>query len=243
MGMLGDIGGVVGGLFGAGDKKAGMEQQLANYQLGLSQLRNTREEAGPSASENITVNPALATAQMGALGAMQGEAAQGGMSAQSRAALQQTMDQTSQQERGQREAIQQNAAARGAASGGASLAAQMAGQQGAANRNAMAGTQQVADARQRALQSMMGAGQLGGQISGQQFGQQSDIAKAKDAISSFNAGQRLNKAQGVNTAYTGMGDLYNKQGQQKAADAAALGSALGGIAGGAAGMATGMPFF
>jgi hypothetical protein len=232
MGLFGDVGGVIGSLMGAGDKKAGMEQQLQNYKMGLDYLKNTKEEAGNSAIENVAMNPALQAAQMSALGALQGEAASGGMTAQDRATQQQSMDAIAQQERGQREAIMQNQAARNTGGGGAGLAAQLAAQQGAAQRNSMAGTQQVADSRQRALQAMAGAGGLAGNIRGQSFGEQSNIAQAKDLINQFNAGQRLKKSTGVQGAYTGLGDIYNTQGKEKAADTAALGAGIGGIAGG-----------
>lgn len=236
MGMLGDIGGIVGGLFGAGDAEAGRKNQLDAYKRGLETLQNTREEAGPSAIENIAVNPALQAAQMQALGALQGEAQAGGMTAQDRATQQQSMDATSQQERGQREAILQQAAARNQGGTGASLAAQLANQQGAAQRNAMQGTQQVADSRARAMQAMAGAGGLAGQIRGQQFGEQSNIASAKDLINKFNAGQRLGKSQAILGGQQSLGNTYNAQGEAKKKEATGMGEALGGLGGGIMGM-------
>ena len=232
MGMLGDIGGLVGGLFGAGDAEAGRKNQLDAYKRGLENLQNTREEAGPSAIENVSVNPALQAAQMQALAALQGEAQSGGMTAQDRATQQQSMDATSQQERGQREAIMQAGAARNQGGSGATLAAQLAAQQGAAQRNAMEGTQQVANSRARAMAAMAGAGKLGGDIRQQGFGEQTNIASAKDLINKFNAGQRLDKSNYVMGGQKSIGDTYNAQGEAKKKEATALGAAAGGIGGG-----------
>lgn len=237
MGILGSIGSLVGGLFGGGD--ADQKRMRDLYQEGLTGMQNVNAEQGASAVRDIAINPQTKTAQMRALGALQGEAAQGGLTAQDRAAQQQSMDATAQQERGQREAIQQQAAARGAAGGGSALASQMAAQQGAAQRNSMVGTQQVADARSRALAAMAGAGKLGGDIQGQEFQQGMGISQAKDAIDRFNAGQRLAKQQAVLGAQKSTADMYGSEAARKKAEAAAMGGAIGDIGGGVLSMFTG----
>lgn len=239
MGILGSIGSLVGGLFGGGGEDQKRMREL--YQEGLTGMQNVNAQTGESNYRDIAMNPALQTAQMRALGALQGEAAQGGLTAQDRAAQQQSMDATAQQERGQREAIQQQNAMRsgGAGTSGAGLASAMAAQQGAAQRNAMAGTQQVADARSRALQAMTGAGQMATGISQQQFGQQSEAARARDAIQQFNAGQRLAKQRGVLDATKSTADMYGAEAARKKQEAAAMGGAIGDIGGGVLSMFTG----
>ena len=239
MGILSSIGGLVGGLFGGGGEDQKRMREL--YQEGLTGMQNVNAEQGESRFKDIAVNPALKAAQMGALGALQGEAAQGGLSAQDRAAQQQSMDATSQQERGQREAIQQQNAMRsgGAGTSGAGLASMMSGQQGAAQRNSMVGTQQVADARQRALQAMTGAGAMATGIGNQEFSQGAEAAKARDAIGQFNAGMRLKKQTGVLDATNRTADMYGKEAARKKQEAAAMGGALGGIGDGVLGMFTG----
>lgn len=231
MGLLGDIGGLVGGLVGGNKARQARKDQTAQYQQGLDYLRGVKEEAGPSAFQDVRVDPATRAAQMGALGMMQGEAAAGGLGVQDRAALQQAQDAQAQQERGQREAILQGAQRRNTGGVSANLGAQLAAQQGSAQRGAMVGTQVAADARNRALTAMAGAGALGGQVRGQDFGEQSSIAQAKDLISRFNAGQRLAKGGQVSGYHRAFGDMYGEQGREQLAQATGLGQQIGGVAG------------
>jgi hypothetical protein len=217
MGLFSGLGSYFGDVFGGGNKKTerGWDEQRGAYEEALRGLKDVNAESGPSEMAKIKINPALRSAQMGALGALQGEAAAGGLTAEDKAALQQTQEAQGQQERGAREAILQNATAKGAAGGGQGLAAQLSAQQGSAQRGAMTGTQIAADARKRALGAMAGAGKLGGEMEQQQFGEQSSAAQAQDLINRFNAGQRLDKAKNVAGAGQKTGDMYADQGQKK----------------------------
>ncbi len=197
----------------------------------LEELRGVKEEAGPSAYENIRSlsDPTLRLAQMGALRQLQETGGAGGLDLGSRVALNQAAADTARRERGSREAILQQMAMRGAGGSGASLAAQLANQQGAAERNAMSGEQAAADARARALAATAQSGELAGGIRGQDWGEASQRAGALDALSRFNASQRLTKG----------GMIYGGQTSDADADAERKKRLFGG-----AGMAAGsfLPF-
>jgi hypothetical protein len=85
--------------------------------------------------------------------------------------------------------------------------AQLQNQQGAAQQSANAGQDAAVAARQRALQSMMGAGALGGQMHQQDYGEAAQRAAAQDRINQFNvmnrqnvAGQNIDRQQQINMA-------------------------------------------
>lgn len=158
----------------------------------VSQGKLNPEEAkaylvGPSAMEQVKVDPRLQQAQMGALQYLQDIANQGGLTAQDRAQLADIEAQQKGVEKSQREAIMMNAAQRGMAGSGLEIASRLAAQQAAANQAAQRGTDVASMAQQRALQAMMQSGQMAGQVRGQEFGEKSAAAEAKDAINRFNA--------------------------------------------------------
>lgn len=178
MGLIGDI----AGLF-AGDN-SGQINDL---------LRNLNPEAGASMYSGIQEDPQLRATQMGTLDALKSIAG-GGLRPEDKAAQLEAMDASNRNERGQRGAIMQSMASRGMAGSGNELAAQLANEQGAANRTSMAGTQAAGNASQRALQAIAMRGQMAGNIRGQDFGNAAAKAGAQDAMSKFNAGQRVTKA-------------------------------------------------
>jgi hypothetical protein len=174
---------------------------------GADELRKAGE-LGPSAYEGISEDPALRDAQLQALGYLQNLGNQQGMDMGAKVAHQEAMAATAQQERSNRGAIMEDAAQRGMRGSGNELLSQLVGSQGSAQRNAMAGQRAAADARMRALQAMVGAGQLGGQVRGQDWQQNAEKARARDTIGAFNAANsrsaisedfagRLARAQGM----------------------------------------------
>lgn len=108
---------------------------------------------------------------------------EGGMDPQARAALGEAQDSNAAAERMSRGAITQNAAMRGTGGSGVEIAAQLANQQGAANRNAASGTRAAADARTRAIGALQSSADIAGGVRGQD-----------SALAQFNAAQRLRKA-------------------------------------------------
>lgn len=172
-------------------------QRLALEQL-VSQGELSPEEAQTifqqdSELSQYSTDPRLRQAQMAALDQLTRIGSEGGLTDTDRAAILEAQNQMGAQERGSREAILQNMAARGLGGSGTELMAQLANQQGQATRGALAGTQIAADARQRALDAILGGGQLGGQIQGQDFAQAQAKAQAQDVINRFNAANMQNQ--------------------------------------------------
>lgn len=202
------VGGVIGDIAGAGDRR-----KARGYWEDLPDL-------GPTEFTTIATDPRLRDAQMTALARLSREGAANGMGVEDRVALQQAQGETAQRERGAREALLQNMAMRGQSGSGVELAANLASQQGAAQSNAMAGAQAAADARRRALAATAQSGALGGGIRGQDYGEQANRATAADSIARFNADQRMKKA----TALSGMSMQDAKRWSDRGAGA---GSAVG----------------
>jgi hypothetical protein len=161
----------------------------------LEALLGVDAEMGASAIDKM--DPQARKRMLDVMESMYRTGSEGGMDAGAKLAAAQTAAQTMGQERAQRGAIEQAFGARGMNSSGAGLASQLAAQQGGAQANKMGGLQAASDARARAMQAMMGAGQMGGQIQGQNL----QAAQAKDAVSQFNANQRLRKAGAISGAY------------------------------------------
>ena len=166
-----------------------------------------QEQSGLS---SYVSDPRLRDAQLAALGRLEQIGAEGGLTAQDRAALQEANMAQDVRARGAREAILQNMAARGMSGSGAELLSQLTGQQAQAQQGAMTGLQTAALGRQRALEAILGAGQLGGSIRSQDFDEAARKAEAQDIINRFNAANRqsqinqnvlgVNQAQAANLA-------------------------------------------
>lgn len=163
-------------------------------------------------------DPAVRKRQLEALQLMWESAKAGGMDPQSKAALQQAQASSAAAERGARGAIVQNAQARGVGGSGVEFGAALANQQGAAQRNSMAGTAAAGDARTRALQAMYQTASGSGQARGQDL----SAAQAKSQVEQFNARQRLQKG----LAMTGQGNVDAQQNRQ---DIAGLGAGAGAL--------------
>ncbi len=220
----GVLGGVAGGLFGGSSERKKAEKQR---EQALLDILNSNPEVGRSAYEGITTDPRLRDAQMSALQGLAEEGRAGGLTIQSRAALNEANALQAQRERGSREAILQSMAQRGMGGSGTELAAALQNQQGSADRSALAGTQAAADARSRALQAMAQSGDLAGGIRGQEFGEKAQQASARDARERFNASQRLTRAGMSANVRTGNAAAYDRAGQRDDQFASGLSSALG----------------
>jgi hypothetical protein len=211
--LLGGIVAGAGSLLGAGGALATTlggaerERELQQQRLGLiegldlptlealtgQQLTPEAIQAltlGPTAFGDITTDPRLRQAQLGALQQLQQIGAAGGLTPQDIARQELINQQIAQQQRGSREALLQQAGARGLAGTGAELGALLASQQAGTQARALAGTQTAAEAQRRALQAILQSGQLGGQIRGQEFGEQAQAARARDIINQFNIQNR-----------------------------------------------------
>ena len=165
----------------------------------------------------ITLDPALKEKQMASLAALQEIADGGGMTLTDQANLNKVRNETNTQSRGAREAILQNADARGMGGSGLELMAQLKNQQDATTRNSNADLDIAAQARDRALQSIIQGGQMAGDIRGQDFDQAATVAGAEDAISKFNA-QNTQQTNMYNTGARNEAQAMNLQNKQNVAD-------------------------
>ena len=121
----------------------------------------------------------------------------GGLRLSDKAALQDQQIENSAKARGDRQAIEANAAQRGVGGSGVHLASQLAGQQADADRDSRSRLSIAAAAKDRALQAIMGAGNLCTGYRNQDFNQQAQKATAADRINMFNA-QNLQSVQNRN---------------------------------------------
>lgn len=204
---------LLGGLFGGNKKSSALSEEalqrlrdisvpdIAERQFQIEELvrqgQITPEEATALLQQEtqlgaISLDPRLRQAQFAALQQLQQVGTEGGLTAASRASLDEIQRAAAGRERAQRGAILQQFAQRGISGSGLELAAQLGAQQAEAGRVSAEGFQTQALAEQRALQALQQAGALGGQIRGQEFGEQAATAQAQDIINRFNVSQRQN---------------------------------------------------
>lgn len=192
------------------------EQQLALQQYqSAGQLSPQMEQAlqlGPSAMQQVKVDPRLAQAQMSALNQLS-QIGQFGMTPAEAAALKEAQRQAMATATAQSKQIQSDFARRGMGGAGAELAARLEAAQAGADRASSSSNQVMQDARQRAMQALMQSGSLAGQMGQQQFGQQSDIARARDIINQFNT-QNSQSVQSRNVGMSNQAQLQNLMNQQ-----------------------------
>jgi hypothetical protein len=169
------------------------EDYVADYQdINLADLEfaeaPTEEsiQLGDTAMAGIQLDPSYKQAQMEALAALQRRGEQG-LTLEEEAARNEIVGAAGIANRGAQEAIMQQAARQGRLSGGDALAAQLATAGQSYDSAARQAAELAASRENRALQAALGAGEFAGNVRSQEFGEQSDVARAKDAIASFNA--------------------------------------------------------
>jgi hypothetical protein len=189
-------------------------------------------QQAPSAYNDISLDPATRAAQMSALSQYTDIANQGGLDANAKLALQQTIDATNAQSQGAQGAIMNQAQAEGQGGGDFALTQRAIAAQGASNTGATQGLQTAAMAeanRQAALNQMAS---IGGSVNASDYGQAATKAGAQNTINAtnqaatntantgnvanaINAGEfNTNTAQGVNASNTaaGQGQVYYNAG-------------------------------
>lgn len=254
--------GLIGSIIGSGQQSSDDAQAQATQAAALAALQNINvptvqseelklaleqnagqlspesegtEQIGSNALNNVTTDPRLAAAQMGALQSLQQQGTSG-LTASDKANLQQIENQASQQAASQNAGTLQQFAQRGQAGSGASLAAQLMNNQNASNTANQRSLQVAGQAQQNALQATAAAGNLGQSMQGQQYGEAANAAQAQNAINQFNTqnsqavlgtntqaqnqaqAYNLNNAQGISNTNTGIQNQqqqYNSQLQQQ----------------------------
>jgi len=164
----------------------------------------------------ISLDPKLQQAQMDALASLQ-EIGDGGLTESDRANLNRIGTEELTRARGNREAIMQSNQARGMGGSGADLLAQLQNSQSAAERTSQRDMDVAGIARDRALQGIIQAGQLGGQMQNQSFNQQAQVAGAQDAINQFNTMAKQNTGN-LNTQNQNAAAAQNLAEKQRIAD-------------------------
>lgn len=177
------------------------------------------EQLGPSAFENVNVDPRLRQAQMSALEQISGLADQG-LGAEDRAAFNELRRSAGAQAQAQAQSVLQNAQAQGTLSSGGALAAQLAAGQASADRMSQEGDRLAANAAAARRQALMSKADMASQMSNQDFQRQSAAAQARDQISQFNtqnrqavAGTNLANRQSIanqGAATRNQQEMYNK---------------------------------
>jgi hypothetical protein len=213
-------------------------------------------KAQPSEFKNIITSAEDKNAQRRALSELENVGYEGGLRLQDKQKLQESMLEGQTKDRGNRQAIAADAARRGMGGSGFEVASQLQAQQSGADRDSSNRLKIASDAQDRALQAIMGAGELGTKYRGQDFNEQAQKATAADAINRFNtsnlrdvqtrnigAGNRAQEmnlnarqnASDMNTKQTNYADQYNKELQQRQFENQA--KKLSGASGQAAGQA------
>ena len=242
--FAGGIGGIVGGLLGAGAASGDLNQsrQLADkaYQeilsmgappetaqaLVLEKFKSaglmTPElesyiQAGPSQVAGITEDPLLKQKQMSALELLS-QRATGGLNPEDRAKYNELREQAAKEQNAKQQQIIQNYQARGMGGSGAEIMAALQGEQSGANQMSQAGDQIAATASQNALQAALQSGQLGGQIRQQDFNVNQAKGSAADEMNRFNVQNRTTQ-QARNVAAQNQGQMVNLSNNQNLANA------------------------
>ncbi len=170
-----------------------------------------------SAFDDVSGDPRLRDAQMGALSELANISESGGLTMADRASLEQINSRIDQEERGSREAIQSHQAEMGRSGSGLEYAELLANQQGAATRGAQQGTDLAALAEMRALESLTQGATLAGQVRGQDFDQDARKAEAKDAMAKFNT-EHLQGTEMTNVAARNAANERNLGERQRISD-------------------------
>jgi len=143
-------------------------------------------QQAPSAYNNISLDPATRAAQMTALSQYTNIANAGGLDANAKLALQQTIDAANEQSQGAQGAIMNQAQAEGQGGGDFALTQRALAAQGASNNAATQGMQAAAEAeanREAALNQMSN---IGGSINASDYGQAANKAQAQNTINATN---------------------------------------------------------
>lgn len=263
--LLGGIGGGIGAWLGGDaseDERKRAEETLRSigrlYEGVNPYVSAGHEDAfdlGPSAMEGVAsqVDPAMRSAQLQALRGLMDAGANGGMDAQSRAALMQGQAMAAREQRAQQGALRQDFQARGMGGGGLELGLRAAAGQQSANANAMAGVQAAGDARSRALSALQSGAGIAGQVRGADYSQAADRAGARDRVAEYNSRNRqgvagrnidrtmdarqqtvnnqFRRADGQAGALSGQVQMSREEAERRRQQGYAVGGALGSAAG------------
>lgn len=178
----------------------------------LSPHLETAVKQDPSAFEAISEDPGLRASKLRALRSLEslgtGEATFADKAAQEEALIDQAA-----RSRGNQKAIMSSLASRGQLGTGLELASRMDQNQADADMGAKTTLGLEANRRANALKAIQGAGSLAGDMADDDYRISSDAARAKDAISNFNA-TNLQNVNSANTRALNSADQWNLTNRQ-----------------------------
>jgi hypothetical protein len=211
-------------------KLRGSKKALAEFESIILPVMQKEE----TSAEQMTRDPQADAAQRSVLSDMSQRIDMGGLGPQEQQALAELQDRQRSEEQSQRAAILQNANMRGTLNSGSTLGAQLAAQQGAANRSGREGLGIAAQQQQRLREGLLDKATLASSMRSQQFEEQDRLAKARDMFKMFNAQQRqtyfdnqLALAKAKADAQLGKGSAQAGVHTQNAANSYNLGQGVG----------------
>lgn len=184
------------------------EEQLLNLQTPdyVGDLIAQQEQAvdvGPTAMDDVSVDPRLQAMQMQALEQIAGRA-DAGLSEEALNELQQSQRATQGAAQAKQQQILQAMQQRGQGGSGAELAARLMAAQQAADSAGQQGREIAARSAQEDDAAMDALSRVAGGMRSQEFGEQSDVARARDILNQFKAqntqGVRSRNVSAQNTA-------------------------------------------
>lgn len=184
-------------------------EYLGDFQAAMEGIT----DIGPSAYEDIQIDPAYEQAQMSALQQLS-EIGELGLTQGEKAAAMELQRDASAEGRAQNAAIMQEMARRGVAGGGQELAARLASSQAATDRLSQHSNQLAQIAQQRAMEAISQGANLAGQVRGQSFGEQAKAAQAADVLAQWAAQNRAGVQQ-RNVGSQNQASLRNLQERQR----------------------------
>lgn len=173
-------------------------------------------ELGVSKVAQIAENEKLKDVQMKALEQIK-RRAEGGLTPEDRAALNQAQIEIQQQNQATQKTILQSMAQRGMGGAGTELASRLAASQASANIGAQRADEIGALASQRALQAAMQSGQFAGDIAREEFARAQTRSSAEDEVARFNIANAIAR-QRENVQSKNVAQEYNVKRAQHIAD-------------------------
>lgn len=175
--------------------------------------------SGPTAYEQVNIDPRLKAAQMNALEQMQKIGVEG-LTDEDKAVMNQIQRTAGREDRSRQAAILQNLAQRGMSSSGMELAQRLNSSQAAAEQAAQSADAQGIAAAERKRQAIQAASEIASGARTQEGREQEALASARDAIERFNA-QNSQQASQFNAGQGTKAAEYAATGRQNAANSAA----------------------
>ncbi len=225
---------LIGGIAGANAAKAGQQSaqdrfteamnlygnldipDTAKQQLALEHLQSQGQltpemiqavTLGPSAMENVSVDPRLKQEQMTALQQMSG-ISQKGFTPEDAAAMELARRSAAGEAQAKQGQILQEMQSRGQGGSGAELLAKLQSSESSADRLQESQLQQAMAAAQNRRSALEAMSNMASSMRGQEFGEQSSVAKAKDIQQQYNA-QNLQNVMQQNIAARNQAQAQN----------------------------------